>query len=76
MRTETYNAIRQHAVDTVTLLKSNLSVWASDPVGIGTTLTQRFAHVDNEHYEFIKQHSQSILIQEAIIANLDELHGV
>ena len=76
MRTETYNALRQYALDECALLNSNLSVWASDPVGIGTTLTQRYATANSEMYEFVKQHCNSIRIHTDIIAKLDELHGV
>lgn len=75
MRTETYNALRQNSVDTVAQRNARLAVWASDPVGIGTTLTAEYAHFGDETVEFLKHYLEDIRIHTDIIAKLDELQG-
>ena len=75
MRTETYNAIRQNSVDTIAYHNSRLAVWASDPVGVGTTLTAEFSHCEDETAEFLRFSVEGIEDHTNIIAKLDELQG-
>ena len=76
MRTETYNALRQHSVDSIAWNNARLNTWNSDPVGIGTTLTAEFSQHTNETIAFLKDAMYGIQIHTDIIAKLDELHGV
>ncbi len=76
MRTETYNALRDEAANAVAGLNADLVVWASDPVGVGTTYTSEFSSFNDETYEFLKDRLQHIKLHTDIIAKLDELHGV
>ena len=81
MRTETYNFLRQNSVDAIEWCNADLVVWASDPVGVGTTLTVGFTTTagymsENENLEFLIDRLHKIRIQTDIIAKLDELHGV
>ena len=76
MRTETYNALRQHSVDVIASMNADLVVWASDPVGVGTTYTSEFSSSsDDETFEFMKDRLQHITWHTDIIAKLDELEG-
>ena len=75
MRTETYNALRDEAANAVASLNADLVVWASDPVGVGTTYTSEFSSFNDETYEFLKDRLEHIRLQTDIIAKLDELHG-
>ena len=76
MRTETYNALRQYSVDRISAMNASLTAWAADPVGIGTTWTQPFSHLDEENVEFLMDRVGGIQLHNDIIAKLDELHGV
>ena len=76
MRTETYNTLRQNSVNSIAGNEARLSIWASDPVGIGTTLTAEFSDYTNETVEFLKDAVHGIAIHTDLIAKLDELHGV
>jgi len=80
MRTETYNYLRQHSVQQLSDLNADLVVWASDPVGVGTTLTVGFTTTagylsENENLEFLIDRLHKIRVQTDIIAKLDELQG-
>tara|TARA_B100001939_G_scaffold337643_1_gene342209 strand:+ start:991 stop:1221 length:231 start_codon:yes stop_codon:yes gene_type:complete len=76
MRTETYNALRQHFTDNIAWHNTRLSTWNSDPVGVGTTITAEYSHYTNETVEFLKQTIHGIHINIDVLAKLDELHGV
>jgi len=76
MRTETYNLLRENSVDSIAWNNACLSIWASDPVGVGSTLTAPYANSVNETGEFIRECVENIRIHTDIIAKLDELHGV
>ena len=76
MRTETYNTLRQNSVDALAWNNTRLSIWSSDPVGVGTTLTAEFSEHTNETMEFLKDAVYGIRIHTDLIAKLDELHGV
>ena len=75
MRTETYNAVRNYSQTTIDWTNTRLSTWASDPVGVGSTLTAEFSDSYNETVEFLKHSMKDIQIHSDIIAKLDELHG-
>ena len=75
MRTETYNTLRQNSVDSIAWNNTRLSIWNSDPVGVGTTLTAEFSDYPNETLEFLRDAVNGIRIHTDLIAKLDELHG-
>ena len=54
MRTETYNLLRENSVDSIAWNNACLSIWASDPVGVGSTLTAPYSNSVNETGEFIR----------------------
>ena len=76
MRTETQNLLRQNSVDAIEWNNSSLTSWNSDPVGIGTTFTDKYSESTNETLEFLKDAVRSIKNHTDLIAKLDELHGV
>ena len=75
MRTETYNAVRDYSQTTISWTNTRLATWASDPVGLGATLTAEFSDYHNETVEFLKHSMRDIQVHTDIIAKLDELHG-
>ena len=76
MRTETYNTLRQNSVNTIAANEARLNIWASDPVGVGSTLTAEFSMYENETVEFLADAMDGIRRHTELIAKLDELHGV
>lgn len=79
MRTETYNFLRQNSAQLLSDLNADLVVWATDPVGVGSTLTVGFTteagYSENENFEFLMDRLHKIRVQTDIIAKLDELQG-
>ena len=76
MRTETYNTLRQNSVNSIAANEARLSIWNSDPVGVGSTLTAEFSMYENETVEFLADAMDGIRRHTELIAKLDELHGV